>query len=343
MRETIWNDQRPLPAVTHASTFRLRGEKDRHIATPACVVGLGLQIEDEEPFTGWQNGPGHAVIVNGLGCSLGDALYGLMAYEIAVEKYGITSTRVLMSQVYVNATTLQAHTLHPLIHEVTHMPCVVPASGEFEICFDLTAVPIRETFLTMTMSDCFLAEFGIDPKSIPAERKLPRPPGSWRPEWKPSRALVDFVEGIRSPRILLNPYSRGDLRSMTPTLAEKMAAALRQVGGVVFSDEALQKLIPGLMEYDWLVSRMDGVISVDTSTYHLAAMNHVPSLVFFTTIDPKLRIPYLPQVTAHVIAPPGPFAGLHWATPEALEYFGKAWNDSLIDRAVEWAKDLPRT
>jgi|GEM_PF-6960486 len=338
MPESIWNDQAPLPGVTHASTFRMAGGKKRLIATPACIAGLGLRIEDEQPFSGWWNGAGGAVIVNGLGCSLGDALYGLMAYEIAVERYSIASTKVLMSQVYVSATTLQAHALHPLLHEIVHMPCAVPLPEEFDICFDLTAVPIRESFLKRTMSDAFLIELGIDPSSVSAEKKLPRPPGEWRPEWKPPQDLVDFVEEVRSPRILLNPYSRGDLRSMKPAFAEKMGAALRRVGGVVFLDDSLQKLTRDLMGYDWLVSRMDGVISVDTSTYHLAAMNHVPSLVFFTTIAPEIRVPYLPKVTAHVIAPPGPFVGMNWATSEALEYFGKAWNDALVDRALDWVK-----
>lgn len=335
-----WDDQQALPPETHAWEFSFADKPGRWIATPACLAGLKIEAQDRTHFLGWGKEGERAVVVNGLGCSLGDALYGLRALELVAEERGIKNVTALMSQVYVSATTLEAHGLHPLIQRVEQMPCPVPRREDFEVAFDLTAMPLRTSFLQTPMIDAFLEEMGSDATRFTPEEKLPRPPGQLGSDWRPPLALQQWVESLKRPRLLLNPFSRGAIRSMPLALAEKICARLKPDAGIFLLDEEVQKITGGLLGYDWLVSQMDGVISVDTSTYHLAAMNRIPSLVFFTTIPPALRLAYLPKATGYAITPPGAFEGMHWPTPEALAHFSKAWNDSLLDVTLQWVKSL---
>lgn len=45
-----------------------------------------------------------------------------------------------------------------------------------------------------------------------------------------------------------------------------------------------------------IISRVDGIVTVDTVTYHLADAFDIPTVALFTTIDPNLRVRYYPCV-----------------------------------------------
>jgi ADP-heptose:LPS heptosyltransferase len=44
-----------------------------------------------------------------------------------------------------------------------------------------------------------------------------------------------------------------------------------------------------------IISRMDAVITVDTSTYHIADCFNIPTVVLFNTVDPRYRTAYYPH------------------------------------------------
>jgi ADP-heptose:LPS heptosyltransferase len=97
-----------------------------------------------------------------------------------------------------------------------------------------------------------------------------------------------------------------------------------------------------------IIANVDAVISVDTLTYHLADAFDIPTVVLFTTIEPKYRILYYPFTEAIMLEnQDGYLYGKHKGTlnPEKIRdeilYMDKKWaavNVSEVLQLLEKAK-----
>jgi hypothetical protein len=83
-----------------------------------------------------------------------------------------------------------------------------------------------------------------------------------------------------------------------------------------------------------IIAQVDSVVTVDTSTYHLADAFDKPTVVLFTTIEPKLRVPYYPYTDSIMLENEGGMIyGEHHAPKEPeklakyIEYVDNKWEE----------------
>ena len=97
-----------------------------------------------------------------------------------------------------------------------------------------------------------------------------------------------------------------------------------------------------LDDFAGIISQVDGIITVDTCTYHLADAFNIPTVVLFSTIDPDLRSKYYPKVKAIMYeSKDGKLFGKHKASREEsqfakeIEYLSKLWDKINVDELLK--------
>jgi ADP-heptose:LPS heptosyltransferase len=93
----------------------------------------------------------------------------------------------------------------------------------------------------------------------------------------------------------------------------------------------------------FIVSQMDGIFTVDTSIYHIAACFDIPAVVWFTSINPELRVRYYPTVTGILLdgARQMTFYNKHiLGENDNYANVEKLWGNLDLDRSVRDLKGL---
>jgi len=113
----------------------------------------------------------------------------------------------------------------------------------------------------------------------------------------------------------------------------------------------LNRMSRNLDEFSAIISKCDAIMSVDTSTYHIADAFDIPTVVFFSTIPPEYRVKYYPFVDGILLEEPsGLLYGRHKNDTEdqekkrkELEHSKKLWRKIDIDDALQKIEHLKST
>ena len=108
----------------------------------------------------------------------------------------------------------------------------------------------------------------------------------------------------------------------------------------------LENFSPEFDDFAAITKASDGIITVDTVTAHLSDCFDVPTIVMFTTIEPKYRISYYPYAKGIMMEKKGgKIYGRHkfdFGTKEfdeSQEYVDKLWKKTSVKEVVSELND----
>lgn len=295
-------------------------------------------------------------VVNGVGGGIGDTIMGLPALREARRVLAAEGCHVHLEMLVSEATYDRVREIYEAVDFIDGartLPISLRDLCGYDAFFDTGGLAHRSDFSTMPMVDFFFKLFGIDHRKVPPGRKRIRLklPRQVDPVLK--RRLLELK--ARGKRLLLfHPLASTPLRSVPQSEAPRLLQALIDDGRyqvivmapVRCDDDRVIDLTAcsgtraGLV---YLVSQMDAILTVDTSVYHLADCFDVPSIVWFTSIDPELRLKYYPYARGILLPGARELPTFSKNTPKAgddLEPVFRLWKRLDVRECLEQLDEL---
>lgn len=253
------------------------------------------------------NGKLSLALSNGMSNAIGDHLIGMSAFTYWREKL----IKDLDREIDISFYQLNPYRVAPVTKQhsgkyqhIYMLPNRLMRFMEHDLFVDLGTLLLRENFGTQPMIDFFFEALSINPNDVPPEAK--RNQFKVLPEI--NAKLDNIFRVIRSkkrPILLFHRTSTSPIRHMSDERARRMIADIIKESDyfVVSADRLeyqnarfmdLSQYSPDLDNFAGIISKVDGIATVDTSTYHISDAFSVPTVSMFTTINPDYRIRYYP-------------------------------------------------
>jgi hypothetical protein len=247
-------------------------------------------------------------IVNGFGTSIGDYLVGMTAWREVLGRLGRFGIREVDVEMWVRPhgyrNALDVCMADSSLDRVEILPMPVRRFEDRDAFWDLSGLSDRPTAGTKPAVDFFLELMGVDPAGVPARDKrnrisLPLPV---------VKEVGEAIQDVTGRYVVLHPMSGDLLRNMPVEVFRRLCRLVVEkldcdVATLVPLPEMHERHLDlsatssqGYLHYCGLVQRSAGIISVDTSIYHIADAFDVPAVVVFSTYSPRLRVAYYPRV-----------------------------------------------
>lgn len=293
--------------------------------------------------------PARLAVINGFGTGIGDTLVGMTAWRCLLSRLATTGVREVEAALWVrprairNAAAVCARS--PGIARCLVLPAPADAFLTLDAYWDFSGLAGRPGFHELPLVDLMLGLLGLDPAGVPAADK--------RNRLGLDPAVADELDALlgRVGRdyVLLHSLSSNPIREMPTVVAHRLIGMLHRrlglpvvttIGGLP-PHPALLDLSAQARGFDRLcvfVARARGMLTVDTSTYHIADAFDVPSVVAFTTVDPALRLPYYPRVRG--VSLPGLRDTPAWGVqatrdPALIAVVRERWRNADLEDMVE--------
>jgi ADP-heptose:LPS heptosyltransferase len=256
-------------------------------------------------------------LINGGGGGFGDGI--LFAPALAVLRGRISE--LLHANQRIDIFSMMPERTAPV---VSHLPGVrvlpmelsLAQLGTYHAFHDFSGMLRDKRFAAMHMTDFYLDCMGINPDTVPAGDKQPFLPfpGRVAEGIDPACDALRVRHGGRPLAAFI--FTSAYTRNMPPALAAQVINALWQAGwlpvvlmadaglaarfvaeyGLAARSADLSALSTDFSRYVGLLSRMDAIVSVDTSAVHVGAALGKPTVGLFNSIDMATRIAYSPTV-----------------------------------------------
>lgn len=289
--------------VSYRGEYRRWQEKRRGPPDPIPRPSLRSQLR---ALAGRR--PLRLAIINGFGTGIGDCLVGLTAWRLAREEISRAGLPDVDVEMWVRPRGLpnsrEVCALDGAVDRVELLPMPVERFAARDAFFDLSGLLDRPGVETTPLVDFLLGLMGVDSGSITAARKRNRINIPEDIEQQAENAIHD-----RAGRyVLLHPLSSNVLRDMPlETFTELTHGVVEETGCQVATVVRGPRVHPNQVDlsdiswrgYPWfcsIVRQAVGMVTVDTSAYHIADAFNVPAVVIFSTILPRLRVAYYPSV-----------------------------------------------
>lgn len=196
------------------------------------------------------------------------------------------------------------------INEIFPLSISVKKLCEYDFYVDNSSTMQCNYYQNLPYVDANLHKFGIDYKKISNIKKHNHIDIS---AYQPKEELVTKINELKlkGELLLYHPYSPDISRSIpedTSILVLKKLIKKCKNSTVVtllelskFIDDSyanLSSYSKTYYDFVYIISRMDKVITVDTSVYHISDAFFIPTVVLFTTQNPEKRIKYYSQTKA---------------------------------------------
>jgi hypothetical protein len=292
---------------TYFASYMLQEPEFRCLQPRAVLTNFPLQ------FTAHKENP--VRILGGFGVRLGDTILGLQAAHV-FRKY--VSPEVKYHCYIVNDPRYSFAEAYDLFDGMTHEFFPLIAQNPV-IHADFCDLFYRPEFNQLTLQDFFFDLMGMDWQTIPDADKAP----VWLQE--KIQPATDWRDTI-----WLVPHSSDPMRCFSPELIEEIL----KLNGAI-------KVMPRcrtLREFLEKIAGCRGLISTDTSAYHIAAAWNKPSCVVFDRVH-IVQDGY--EQTSAVPASRRACYYLHVRAIEFPESATEAMRDKKIFETIkEWLKDI---
>ena len=286
------------------------------------------------------------------GGGLGDTIVGKTALELLLSRLQCYFSEINFFLYPIKLNSLSLLSQIPNVSSIQLLPAPLSSLKKADFYFDFSMMTGHYNFNALPMIDYFLFHLGIDPSSIPPEKK--------RCSYRINEGVVKELEPVLSllkkrhgPLLLYHFKATTPIRSIPPQLIPKH---IRDI--IDNTDFTVASVLPcrfnhprfldlsGLSKsfdhFAYIISQMDAIITVDTVTFHLADAFSIPTVVLFTSIPPELRIKYYPHQKGILIGGKNgkPLFYCHETNEKKLvSAFRKAWKKFSILEAVKLLKE----
>ncbi|MEI8186548.1 MAG: glycosyltransferase family 9 protein [Chlorobiaceae bacterium] len=242
--------------------------------------------------------------VASFGTNLGDSLMGMTAMRVVVETLRRHLPSFIVDMLLCtsgNPANIEIVGYEPWIGELHAKGPSVTDFARYDAYFDFTGLIGLPRITEMPMVDWFIWWSGLNPSTVPADRKR----NVLNIPWVAWGQVSPLLQGIAGKRILFNPKASVSLRSFPEKTAIAFAKKLLKLDKdlQLIIDKPLNfehprlvdlsKQIDSPQKFEALIAQMDGVITVDTFGIHVADAANVPTVGLFASIPPD-AYPFYP-------------------------------------------------
>lgn len=293
-------------------------------------------------------------ILNAMSSAIGDHLIGMQAFDYFQQRL-----RQELGEVSISLFQLNPFRVAPITRQwsnkyqhVYMMPNRLRKLMDHDLFIDLGTLLMRDTFSDRPMIDFFLEAFSINPKDVSDEAKRIHFTADPDVSAKVAR-ILNTVRSSGRPILLFHRSATSPIRQMPKGRAREIIREIINLTDYfVVSAEGLEyqnkrfidlgHCSQSLDHFAAIISQVDAIITVDTSTYHLADAFSIPTVALFATIDPEFRTKYYPFVESIMLERKGgPVYGQHKLANDQdqakkeLEYVEQAWSGLKTSDIIE--------
>ena len=244
------------------------------------------------------------VILGSLGFSISQMICACTALRIFYEKLS-KQFRSVQLDIYLNASENRFYSRdktifsnQTFIHKVSPLCIDVKEFCKYDFFVDASSVCKRSFYKMLNYTDAWLYKFGIDYKKIPNKQKYNQINLNG---FKPQKELVDKIDGIKEKGkiLLFHPYSAnasksipkeyavGLLSKMIKKMPDYLFVSTLKIDNKFTNEKYfdLSKDSNSFLDFCYIISQVDKVLTVNTSTYHIADAFFIPSVVIYTQYD----------------------------------------------------------
>lgn len=241
------------------------------------------------------------VIIGNLGRSVSEMVCSCTSLRIFHEKLSKKFKSVKID-LYLNASENKFYTRDKLIFEnqtfinkVSPLSINVKEFCQYDMFIDASSVTSRSYYQKLSHIDAWLYKFGIDYLNIPTSEKYNKINIS---SFKPSKALSEKINNLKlkGKVLLYHPYSANINKSIPKEIAMKLLKELllNLPDYTIVSVLKLETTInddryidlsnesKNFLDYSYIISNMDKIVTVNTATYHIADAFLIPTITIFT-------------------------------------------------------------
>lgn len=295
------------------------------------------------------------LILGSFGSSISDIICGCTALRIFYEKLK-KSFKSVKFDVYLNASENKyfsrdrlIYTNQSFIHKVYPLSIDVKQFCQYDFFVDTSSVVNRSYFKSLSPVNGWLYKFGIDYKSIDDTLKYNSVNIA---AYKPNNSLKKRIEELklRGKLLLYHPYSANINKSIPKEIAANIlrqlilklpdyiiVSALKldfTLNDDKFVDLSAQS--KSFLDYSYIISNMDSVITVNTATYHIADAFFIPTIALFTNVKndehimkyPLSKIIYIDDKTKN-------FSKFIFENESLILYRFTGWKELKVDKIIK--------
>ena len=241
------------------------------------------------------------IILGNPGDSISQMICACTALRILYEKLTNTFKSVKID-IYLNASENKYYSRDKMIfanqtfiNKVSPLSIDIKEFSSYDFFIDLSSVSKRSYYKKLNTTDAWLYKFGIDYTKISEYEKYNTINID---SYKPKNDLVSKIENIklRGKVLLFHPYSANVTKSIPKEIAISLLKDLilkmpeYTIVSVLklenkFDDDRYIDLSPyskNFLDFSYIVSNMSKIVTVNTSTYHIADAFFIPTVVIFT-------------------------------------------------------------
>jgi ADP-heptose:LPS heptosyltransferase len=294
-------------------------------------------------------------LLNAMSNAIGDHLIGMQAFEYFQEQL----RKDLDMEVDFSFYQLNPYRVAPITRQSTGLfqhiymlPNRLERLMEHDAFIDLGTLLLRDNFGTQPMIDFFLEALSINPATVPNDRKRMKYQLDPAALQKIQR-VFNIVRSKGRPILLFHRTSTSPIRQLTePRARQIVREIIEKTDYFVVSADHLEyqnarfmdmsRYSASLDDFASIISQADALVTVDTSTYHIADAFSIPTIVLFTTIEPEYRIKYYPFTEGIMLEEKGgKMYGAHKCSKEEktareeFAYIEKKWDTLSVDDVIE--------
>jgi len=293
-------------------------------------------------------------IVGGVGRNIGEIISSCSALRILHEEL-LNKFENISLDIYLESSENKYYArdkelllTQDYIHKIEPLSLSLKKLLTYDFIIDTSLLNKRGYFASLPYVDAYLYKFGIDYEKINDKRKSTFID---RISKNINKDLIKKIKGLKKvgKLLLYHPYSANENRSIPKEFALKYLKKLinkadsytiiSALNITQLNDDRyvnLSNFSKSLSDFIYIISQADKIITVDTSTYHLADAFFVPTLVLFTDDKAHIRTKYYEQTKTIDIEDQTQNYSTFTFENENLElYKYQAWKDLKMSKVMK--------
>lgn len=280
-----------------------------------CLTKNGYEITQlKDKIAAFQNKETIKIAVF-LSSALGDMIVAFSAlrifYNELLKHFKSVEIDILQED---SKNYMQILTQQEIVNKVIQLPITLDKLCKYDVYVDLDIIHYDEAYKDIQnqpMIDMYLDNLGLDKLSIPDKDKRNKVKINPKVESK-LKTTIDKLKRNDKKLLLFHPKStpiRSIPKHVIPKFLDYIIAntdyIVVSVCKINYINERfvdLSALSIDFEHYAYIISCMDSIITVDTSTYHIADSFDIPTIVLFTSIKPEYRVKYYPHTKGIMLA-----------------------------------------
>ncbi|WP_072682142.1 hypothetical protein [Arcobacter sp. LA11] len=295
------------------------------------------------------------VIIGNLGQSISEMICSSTALRLLNDKLK-KRFRSVKLDIYLNASDNKYYsrdksifTNQSFINKVSALSIDVKQMCQYDFFIDASSVSKRSYYSQLSHIDAWLYKFGIDYTKIDEREKYNTINISL---YHPKKELKEKINNIKlkGKTLLFHPYSANITKSIPKEIAIKLLKELLlklpdytivsvlKLESKFDSDRYvdLSSYSNGFLDYCFIVSNMDKIITVNTATYHIADAFFIPTLTILTDSNLNEKIQHYTNSKAIYVEDKSKnFSNFVFQTDSLILYKFEGWSKLKSSRIIK--------